>query len=390
MRIGKGSGRRCVLATATLVVQVLVSAPARGQQPYTFVNAVDSTGPYSDFHDSAINDVGGILFTGFLDTGNRHGVFTGPDPVADALAIDDNNTTPFMLGNVNGLALNNAGTRFFTARHRFGGGSGIYTGPDRATDAFVNTDGPFGGFGGPALNNAGRIVFTGQLDTGAQGLFTGPNPATDAVVTADGPFRFFGFSPRISEAGGLVFRATLDDGTVGVFTGPDPVADAVATTADGYTRFFNSALGINSAGTVAFAAETAGNVRGIFTGPDPVADAFVTTAGAYEAFYEDNLHVDERGRIIFLADLDGTGRGIFTGPDPVADRIIRTGDTLFGQRVIGLDYLTGINSRGDVSFRYQLADRTTGIAIAVVPEPASPLMLLAGSAALALAGRRRR
>src|SRR5687767_9177989 len=117
----KGSGRRSVLATATLVVQLLASsAAARAQQPYTFINAVDSAGPYSDFHDSAINDVGGILFTGFLDTGNRHGVFTGPDPVADALVIDDNNTTPFMLGNVNGLALNNAGTRLFYARHRVG------------------------------------------------------------------------------------------------------------------------------------------------------------------------------------------------------------------------------------------------------------------------------
>jgi hypothetical protein len=241
-------GVMCALALAlALALTLALTASARAQtQPHTFRSLVDTTGGFSDFHDQAINDVGGIVFNGFLDNGS-HGVFTGPDPVADALYVDDNNTTPLIVGNVITPALNNAGTLLFTAGHRFGGGAGIYRGPSRTTDAFVNTDGPYSGLGAPALTNAGPVVFTGRLGLGR--TVHRSQSGTDAVVTSAGPFRFFSFSrPGINQAGALAFRGQLDDGTIGIFTGPDPVADAVATTANGFSRFFNSGVGSTARG----------------------------------------------------------------------------------------------------------------------------------------------
>jgi hypothetical protein len=375
-------------AAAALVLAVALAAPAAAQAPYTFRSLVDTTGAYSDFHDQALNDVGGILFMATLDDVTRHGVFTGPDPVANALVIDDNNTTQLIIGNVIVPELNNTGTRLFHARHRFGGGQGIYRGPDRFADAFVNTDGPFAGVGAPALNNAGRVVFTGRLDSGGDGIFTGPNPATDAIVTTAGPYRFFSFNRNaMNQAGALAFRAQLDDGTVGIFTGPDPVAHAVATTANGYTRFFDDAVAIDGTGRVWFIAVNAAGDQGVFTGPNPVTDALVTTAGPFKDFYEDSLLANDAGTVVFLADLDSGQRGIFLGPDPVAHKVIQTGDPLFGKTLTSLTFLGDLNERNELSFRYQLNDLTTGIAVVVVPEPGA-CVLLAGASLFVLRRRR--
>ena len=42
---------------------------------------VDASGPFSAFRSPAINDLGTVVFFGFLDAGPS-GIFTGPDPVA--------------------------------------------------------------------------------------------------------------------------------------------------------------------------------------------------------------------------------------------------------------------------------------------------------------------
>jgi hypothetical protein len=43
---------------------------------------IGGTGPYSMFDSPIINDVGTVVFRGYLDTGER-GIYSGPDPVAD-------------------------------------------------------------------------------------------------------------------------------------------------------------------------------------------------------------------------------------------------------------------------------------------------------------------
>jgi hypothetical protein len=97
--------------------------------------------------------------------------------------------------------------------------------------------------------------------------------------------------------------------------------------------------------------------------------------------------INGAGTVAFRAGLDAGGEGIFTGPDPATDKVIAVGDVLFGSTVTALRFSRGLNDDGDIAFRYTLADDRTGIAVAVVPEPAGVGVFGALSA---LAFRRRR
>jgi PEP-CTERM motif len=98
--------------------------------------------------------------------------------------------------------------------------------------------------------------------------------------------------------------------------------------------------------------------------------------------------INSAGTVAFFAFLDAGGSGIFTGDDPLTDTVIRTGDALFGSTVTDLSFFRGLNDNGDITFRYHLADGRTGVAVAVVPEPAS--WALSGLGGLGILVRRRR
>lgn len=205
----------------------------------------------------------------------------------------------------------------------------------------MDTNGPFGGFAGLRTNDSGGIAFNASLDTGVQGIFTGPDPALHAVATDAGPYQNLSFYNDINSSGRVVFVAHID----------------------GTAR------------------------QGIFDGPDPVANALVTNDGPY--FYFDAVALNDSGMIAFMADLDEGGGGIFIGPDAVADKVIGLDDPLFGSTVTALGLFDGLNDRGDIAFSYYLADGRQGVAIAVVPEPGSLVLLAPGGVALLRPGRRR-
>ncbi len=93
----------------------------------------------------------------------------------------------------------------------------------------------------------------------------------------------------------------------------------------------------------------------------------------------------------FAAGLDAGGAGIFIGDGSATSEVLGNGSPLFGSTVTGLGISpTSLNDLGQVAFYYELANGTTGIAIAnPVPEPSSTL-LLALSIGLSLARRRAR
>ena len=73
------------------------------------------------------------------------------------------------------------------------------------------------------------------------------------------------------------------------------------------------------------------------------------------------------------------------------NEVIGSGDALFGSTITALQFSpTSLNDPGQVAFYYELANGTTGIAVAnPVPEPGSASLLLGGLLAILVPRRRR-
>jgi len=204
----------------------------------------DSSGPFSSFGSTEINDAGTVAFFASRDEGSS-GLFTVSSG-ATTLIADSSGPFGFLLG---GPAINNAGTVAFSAFRDFqdflegGGGGGIFTSSGGVTTLIADNTGPFRTFGSglPAINDAGTVAFLASLDEGGSGIFTGPNPVTDKVIaTGDSLFGstvtslgFNRFSSKgLNNAGQLTFFAQLADGSSGIFRAdpestpkPQPVSE---------------------------------------------------------------------------------------------------------------------------------------------------------------------
>ena len=243
---------------------------------------------------SAMNDGGTVVYQGF-NTGNVQGIFTrtarggtgangGPAPAPFASTayeyLDFGPLAPTV-----SPAINNAKQVAFYARAKDGSGEGIFAGPDPATDA-VAVAGPGTPFTGinpqfTAMNNGGVVAFAATLAGGRKGIFTATRgvPATEIVSNA---LAFGTFAPpQINDFGRVAFAATTPGGserivTAGVGLSPDTVGSAGGAYAGFYvaeqTDYF---VDINNAGTVVFHARLRDGGHGIFTGNDPVADKLI-------------------------------------------------------------------------------------------------------------------
>lgn len=156
--------------------------------------------------------------------GATRGIYRGTDALVDNLDAFDFFDSP---------AINDTGTIAFRASFD-GGGAGIHTVPLAGGEAIliVDTSGPFSTFDETvAINDAGEVVFQATLDAnGASGIFVGPDPATDTVVDTTGPFDLLD-EPAITENGSVYFWGATATGG-GIYGGPDPVADEVIGSLD--------------------------------------------------------------------------------------------------------------------------------------------------------------
>jgi len=377
----------------------LLLAAVESRAQAGFQHIVDSDGlALEDFAFARLNDAGEIVFFAREQSGEAEeepieGLFTGPDPATDTF-VDTSGPFAAVLGH----AVGPDGTVIFLARTE--ADFGLYSGPDPVADLFVDSA-SFSGFGGVAgINASGAIAFYGVTGATMTGYFVGPNPATDTLVDNSGPFEGFLSQPVINDAGAVAFVAKLDDGVdeddnpvvgaTGVFGGTDPETDIIASTDDGFLAFTNLSPSINNLGEVVFRGATAFE-QGIYRGPDLELDRIADSSGDYGAFGE--AAINDAGTVVFLANLDSGGTGIFTGPDPIADAVITTGDSLFGGAVVALDFAGhgALNNHGEVAFVYELDSGVTGVALA--PEPgasASAAGLVAALWVCMMASRRPR
>lgn len=382
--------RRCRLALTAATGMGLALAWATAAQaagPYSFVNIADSTGPFSSFVGApAINDTGTVAFQADLDSPSfGRGIFAGAvggGPVV-TIADDSGPLTTLGLGNPD---INAGGTVAFRASFD-GGGGAIYAassaGGGPLTPVIQTASGPTG-YGDPAINDAGVVVFKGDLDSAGAGIYAGSaagGPITPLVNTTS-PLSVSSVNPSINDAGVVVFGAVFPPGpSFGLFTIPATGGSTtpVATPGGPLISITPRDPSINDAGTVAFRADS--KVLTVSSGGTLTT---VVNANAPSPFGPlADFAINDAGVVVF-EDI----AGIFTGPDIVSDKVIKDGDPLFGSTVLSLDFLHGLNNRGDIAFRYSLLNGVSGIAVAVVPEPSASLsMALAG---LALLRRRRR
>ena len=221
-----------------------------------------------------INDNGMVVFYARAKGGSSEGLYTGPNPATDALAVRGTlaNPTQFQSVNHDFTSLNNNGVVAFLAQQQ-AGPWGIFTASRGTSPSTIATDvGPFSLFASPAVNNAGRVAFYGETDSGVKGIFRGPDPVADVVaVQSDAPgaayFSVVGY-PDIGGGDTVVFNARRANGAHGVYTGADPLTDRVLAIGD---SLFGSTVtsasfrrgGINELGQIAVSYRLADGRSGV-------------------------------------------------------------------------------------------------------------------------------
>jgi len=141
---------------------------------------IDSSGPFSRFRGTAINDSNTVAFLADLDAGGS-GIFTSSGGAITTVA---DTSGPFSSFEVESTAINDSGTVAFLA-NLDAGGAGIFTGLDSVVDQVIATgDLLFGStvtslsFSKTGLNNSGQVAFFARLANGTEGIFRA-NPASE-------------------------------------------------------------------------------------------------------------------------------------------------------------------------------------------------------------------
>jgi hypothetical protein len=387
---------------------------------FTFTKIADTSGSFTRLETPVINDSGTVAFSADLNT-RSPSVFTGngealtnivtfpPNPVVDSPFI------PSGFSSVGVIDINNAGTILFERKD--------VDIPFQFTSFFTSSDGtltPLGRVGGPrsplfelyAINDNGSIasrriesqfgiITSASVDVTNNGTHKGGVSLMDRFESSR---VLFFENPDLNNSDTLVFGARLVNENTpdrpifidGLFTRTsDGIISPVATTNTDRYPFSSSVFSpasINDSGTVAFGVRPLDQFDNlislqndiIFTSNGGSSTTIADTSGPFKSF--GNPAINNIGTVAFFGTLDTGGSGIFTGADPITNKVITLGDSLFGSKVVSLDFSTkGLNNSGQLAFLATFEDGTSGIFRAnpesisepkSVPEPASGLGLL--------------
>lgn len=237
---------------------------------------VDNSSAYKSIAvGSILGNNGKTLFSAELPSGQR-GVFSGPDPIADRVIMDDSE-----YGQPGPIRIRADGTILFSG-YTPARGTVVYAATDPVTEVFSFPE-LSGGF---QFNDRGQILvnrFLPPEQPGGQpvrGLFTGPDPVADRLADTTGPFSDL-LESGLNNGGMIAFHAVLDDGGNGIFTGPDVVADKVIATGD---ALFGSTVtrvqyagDLTDSGQLVFTYDLASGEQGIAVAmiPEPAALGFI-------------------------------------------------------------------------------------------------------------------
>ncbi len=368
---------------------IFAATATAAKAEYTFTPIADSTGVFGDFGvvpSPSLNAVGTVAFVANLDNG-RQGVFTGNGgPITTVFT-----TLPFpdFFGYP---SINAAGTVAFVVDQRTGPGQRILTGDGGSVITIADTAGQFRFFGSrysTSINTAGTVTFYAALDLGPGGIFVNNGGSVNAVLVNSQSVSV-GSGISMNDAGTIAF---VSGNNTGVFTTNGGQITTIVTDA-GQLNYFGTAPSLNEVGTVAFVAGKDGrdgDAFGIYSGNGGSLTTIADISGPFSYLGDFSFRqpsINGSGNVAFVAGLDAGGGGLFIGDGAATSEVIGLFDSLFGSTVSNLLISpTSLNDSGQVAFWYELANGTTGIAVATpVPEPSSS-MLLALSLGLSLARR---
>src|SRR5262245_55415737 len=365
------------ILTITLMAILSVTAHAQtGSQAipkndFTFVNAVDNVNNSQGFaffgSAPAINNAGAVAFESAGVDFTSGSVWKWQNGRLTPIATSGDKSPLGLFGD--NVVINSAGRVGFTAKVLSSNDPIIATGDGGALNKIASAgeqgrvSWPF--FGISSMNESGTVVFLGLRRTSrSQAIFAGRGgPLTTIVDTATDPrFGSLGGS-AINAAGTVVFRGSLADRTEGIFLSGSSIKDIVDTNNSNVFEFLDPV--INDTGTIGGAIFLAGGIE-VFTATDGVITPRTNPDSSLFTLV-DNVTINNRGDVAFFATEAVGPDGIFVeqtgGSNPVT--VIETGDTLFGSTVVAFSMgRFSFNDRGQIAFRYLLADGRSGIAVA--------------------------
>lgn len=291
---------------------------------------------------------------------------------------------------------------------------------------------------GAALNDAGQVTFrvtfagTAGGSSDDKGVIRGDDSppvqiAREGGLPPDGNGTYRSLDPPvINSSGQVAFRATFN-GTAGgagddtAIVRTDGAAGTVllregtpAPDGDGTFSLVGSGVALNDAGQAAFTGRIDDTSDGtddyILVRADGTSVTRIVRQGQ-EAPDDDGIFdflgapaLNGPGQCAFLGYLDDTDggssddEGLYFWDETLGLlQVARTGDAFGGSTITDLNFASnagggddnsGLTDAGQVAYAYRLANKTEGIALWTVPEPATVALL--APAALALLRRRRR
>lgn len=363
-----GSSVPAIIRTDGTTFQTIVRtgdpAPGEGTFGTSYSNTV------------GLNDLGQVLFSALVVSGTtgRGGLFVG-DGTTMTQIVREGDLVPNASDTFSRVlrgSLNEHGQASFSAElSGTGGRYGIYRGDGTTTVQIVRAGqaapdgiGVFSSFSVDTMNDLGQVAFIAELNdtaggySGDAGVFVGSGGTLRQVArrgqaAGSGGGTFDSFSSiALNATEQILFGASIDSATpldVGIFRSDGSTLQTIvrkgwSAPEEGVFGYFRDSA-FNDVGQVAFYAELKDTLH---------------TSGIF-------LYDDKAGLITVAR------RG-----DPLLESTIT--DLTFGPTWGPLgDERSGLNDRGQVAFRFTLADGRHGVAIwSPVPEPTAWLLLLAG------------
>ncbi|MDD1621870.1 MAG: hypothetical protein LUQ11_10360 [Methylococcaceae bacterium] len=361
--------RSCVAAFLFAAGASLASAESAGKHDFEFINLADSTQGFSNFEPfPAINDKSAVVFVATRsDTGQ--GVFRTRNGKVTAIASNLDGLDLF--GNT--PAINARGVVAFLSRTS-SGSTAIFTDDGRSRKLIA--DSKINGLIGrvmrsPSINDSGTVAFSAVLSKDSRpagaNIFTGQGGELTTVLSSSGSDFVSFLNVAINDAGKIVFSGVRSDGSLGVFTARGAPKTIVDTNRHPEFIGFGDPV-INNGGTIADVAILdngvqiiSGKAGAIIPRNDPSGPAFANA---------EHPSINNHGAVAFYAfpnfdPNEPTGIFLEVSGGNALIPVIRPGDALFGSTVSAVDLgRFALNDRFEAVFQYSLTDGRTGIAIA--------------------------